>query len=109
MDEEGLLKIAYQIAGELHEVTRSEWMKWTQVSHNSSLDKAIAFSEKISEDITLRPAIKRSNQLIAKTMRAHIRDLSRLNSTDKNILFGYVSRILMVATLRGSRATSGRD
>jgi len=102
MDEEQQLKLAYRISEGLPEVTRSEWMRWTQVTQYYGLDKAIEFAGKLGNDLTLRPAIKRSNQLIAKTMQHYFQELTQLKATEQKNVIGYISRILMVKTLRGS-------
>lgn len=96
MDEEKLLKLAKRISNGLPEVTRSEWMRWTQIAHTYGLERAIEIASKLGKDISLRPAIKRSNELIAKTINHNYRDISNLKATEQRNLFGYVSWILMV-------------
>lgn len=96
MDEEQQLRLANRISDGLPEVTRSEWTRWTQVAHAFGLRRAIELAGKLGNDVTLRPAIKRSNQIIASTMQRYIRELSDLNAVELRIVIGYVSRILMV-------------
>lgn len=96
MDEDQQLKLANRISGGLPEVTRSEWMRWVQVANSYGVERAIEVAGKLGNDETLRPAIKRSNQLIAKTMGRFTKDLSLLTPIERDSVIGYVSRILMV-------------
>ena len=96
MDEEQQLRLANRISDGLPEVTRSEWMRWTQIAHTYGLKRAIELAGKLGNDVTLRPAIKQSNQSIANTMQRYVQDLSGLNVIEQRIAIGYVSRILMV-------------
>ena len=108
MDEEQQLRLANRISEGLPEVARSEWMRWTQVAHAYGLKSAIEIAGKLGTDVTLRPAIKRSNQSIASTMQRYVQDLSGLNVIEQRIVIGYISRILMVkaATLNARQRKS---
>ncbi len=109
MQEEQMISLAEQIAAELSEVTRNEWMHWVQIVQIYGPEKAIRWSERLSRDVTLRPAVKRAHQLIAKTMRNHLTKVKCLSLAEQNILVGYVAQLLAVETLRGSLATSNQQ
>jgi hypothetical protein len=109
MDEEQQLKLANRISEGLPEVTRSEWMRWAQVAQDYGLDRAIELAGKLGNDNTLRPAIKRSNQLIAKTMGQFTRDLSVLRAIERDNVIGYISRILMVKAASDAQKRRGRS
>jgi hypothetical protein len=110
MDEEQQLRLANRISDGLPDVTRSEWMRWTQIAHSYGLRRAIEFAGKLGNDVTLRPAIKQSNQIIASTMQRYIRELSDLNAVEQRIVIGYVSRILMVkASVLGAQKRKSED
>lgn len=96
MDEEQQLRLANQIAEGLPEVTRSEWMRWIQLVQEYGIEKAIELAGKLGGDVNLRPAIQRSNQLIARTMQRYIKDLSGLNALDQSMVLGFTSRLLIV-------------
>ncbi len=105
MDEEQQLRLANRISEGLADVTRSEWMRWMQIAHDYGLVRAIELASKLGQDVTLRPGIKRSNQLIANTMRRYTRDLSDLKATEQDNVIGYISRILLVRTATNVQTT----
>ena len=109
MDEEKLLKLAKRISNGLPEVTRSEWMRWTQIAQIYGLERAIEIASKLGDDITLRPAIKHSNELIARTMNHNYRDFSNLKATEQRNLLGYVSWILIVESKSQSSKRKSED
>jgi hypothetical protein len=109
MDEERELKLANRISDGLPEVTRNEWMRWVQVAHDYGLNRAIEHADKLGNDETLRPAIKRSNQLIAKTMRQYNRDLSDIKANERDNVIGFVSRILMVKAASNAQKRKGKS
>lgn len=96
------IKLAELIANGLPEVSRNEWMRWMEIATKYGLDQAIRYAERLSTDITMRPAIKRSNQLIAQTVRAQLGALKSLRAKEQRAVLGYVSWWLKVKTLRGS-------
>lgn len=99
---EAQIVLAKRIADALPEVTRNEWMRWLQMASKYGLEKAIQHAERLSNDITMRPAVKRANQLIARAVRAHLAELKKLSSYDQQLTLGYVSWHLASQTLRGS-------
>lgn len=102
MNEEKLIELAEQIARQLPEVTRSEWEHWAQIARRYGLDQAVQWSERLARDVTLRPAVKRANQLIAKAVNGHRKRLEGLTPRERDQVVGYVSRVLAVETVRGS-------
>lgn len=102
MNEEKLIQLAEQITLQLPEVTRNEWEHWVQIAKRYELDQAVQWSERLARDVTLRPAVKRANQLIAKVVNIHRKKLKELSPEERDLVFGYVSRVLAVETLRGS-------
>ena len=109
MEEEKQLRLANRISDELPEVTRSEWMRWAQVAQTYDLKRAIELASKLGNDNTLRPAIKRSNELIARAMKQYARDLSNLKTIEQRNVIGYVSRILMVKAASNSHKRRSKD
>lgn len=109
MDEEQQLRLANRISEGLPEVTRSEWMRWAQLAGDYGLDRATEVARKLGEDVTLRPGIMRSNQLIARTMQRHLKDLSQLETTERANVIGYISRILMVKAASNTRIRKSED
>lgn len=101
------IQLAEHIANGLPEVSRNEWMRWMELAAGHSLDCAIRHAERLSTDVTMRPAIQRANRLIAQTVKAHIADLKNLNKDDQLRVLGYVSWWLRIKTLRGSLRTEG--
>jgi len=95
------IQLAELIAKQLPEVTRNEWMRWMQIANQRGLDYAIHYAEKLATNPTVRPAIQRANRLIAKAIRSHQHTLKCLNPKDQATVFGYVSWLLKIDTLRG--------
>lgn len=108
MNEEQTIALAEQMTKGLIEVTRTEWMHWVQIAQTSGLEQALQWAERMAKDVTLRPAVKRANYLIAKTIRAHFHKVKSLSLAEQSLLFGYVARLLTVETLRGSLGSSNR-
>ena len=102
MNEEKLIELAEEIARQLPEVTRNEWEHWAQIAKRYGLDQAVQWSEHLARDVTLRPAVKRANQLIAKAVNSHRKKLKELSLEERDQVFGYVSRVLAVETIRGA-------
>ena len=100
LDEQ--IQLAEQIAKQLPEVTRNEWMRWMQVATQRGLDYAIRYAEQLSTDPTMRPAIQRANRLIAQAVRSHQQVLKRLDPKDQRAVLGYVSWLLKIGALRGA-------
>lgn len=100
--EEERILLAERIANALPEVSRNEWMRWMEIATRYGLDRAIRHAERLSTDITMRPAIQRANRLIAQAVKAQIVALKRLEAEEQRAVLGYVSRWLKVKTLRGS-------
>jgi len=96
------IQLAEQIASKLPEVSRNEWMRWTQVAQIHGLRRAIKHAERLSSDITLRPASQRANRLIAQAMGGQLSALERLAPGEREVVLGYVSWWLRIKTLRGS-------
>ena len=96
------IQLAEQIAKQLPEVTRNEWMRWMQVANQRGLDYAIRYAERLSTDPTVRPAIQRANRLIARAVRSHQRALKRLDRKSQEAILGYVAWLLKICALRGS-------
>jgi hypothetical protein len=85
------IQLAEQIANKLPEVSRNEWMRWMQVAQTHGLRRAIKHAERLSSDITLRPAIQRANRLIAQAMADQLSTLERLAPREREVVLGYVS------------------
>lgn len=102
MNEEKLIELAEQTARQLPEVTRNEWEHWAQIAKRYGLDQAVQWSERLARDVTLRPAVKRANQLIVKAINSQRKKLKELSPEERDQVFGYVSRVLAVETVRGS-------
>ncbi len=98
------IQLAERIASGLPEVSRNEWMRWMQMATapNYGLERAIRYAERLSTDITMRPAIQRANRLIAQAVRAQLSALQRLKAEEQQAVLGYVSWLLRIQTLRGS-------
>lgn len=99
---EAQIVLAKRIADALPEVTRNEWMRWLQIASRYELEKAVRHAERLSNDITMRPAIQRANRLIAQAIHKHMAELKKLNPDDRRLVLGYVSWHLAIQTLRGS-------
>lgn len=99
---EQLIAIAQRIAEDLPEVSRNEWMRWLQIAAKYGLEKAAQHADRLSQDITMRPAIQRANRLIAQAIRKHMARLENLKPEDRQLALGYVSWHLALRTLRGS-------
>ncbi|MGC8946814.1 MAG: hypothetical protein ACP5N6_11755 [Anaerolineae bacterium] len=99
------IHLAERIADALPEVSRNEWMRWLEIATKHGLDRAIRHSERLSTDMTMRPAIQRANRLIAQAVRAQLGALRRLETEEQRAVLGYVSWWLKVKTLRGSLGT----
>ena len=97
-----LITLSRRIAEGLPEVTRNEWMRWMQVAEKYGLERAIHYAERLSRDVTIRPAIQRANRLIARSVSAHLRALQRIGAKERRMIFGYVAWLLQISTLRGS-------
>jgi len=95
------VKIAENIAKELVEVTRNEWLRWVQVTQGD-LDKGIRWAERLSNDITLRPTPRYAAKQIARVLRRYQYRLNNLPHHEREEIFGYVARFLSIRTLRGS-------
>ncbi|MGB9846605.1 MAG: hypothetical protein ACPLRH_03760 [Desulfotomaculales bacterium] len=52
----------------------------------------------MSRDVTLRPAVRRAQELISRAVGKHRQDLIRLNGAKRRKLFGYVSWLLAIET-----------
>jgi len=102
MRREEQIALARRIAERLPEVTRNEWMRWMQVAEKYGLEKAIHYAERLSRDVTVRPAVQRANRFIAQSVRAHLRTLRSLEEEERRRVFGYVAWWLKIMTLRGS-------
>lgn len=96
------IQLAEQIAEELPEVSRNEWMRWMGVVEKHGLDRAIQYAEQLSHDDTLRPAIRRANSLIAQAVKSQRNTLKRLQIEECSTVLGYVAWWLRIKTLRGS-------
>ncbi len=99
------IRLAERIANGLPEVTRNEWMRWMQVAEKYGLERAVQHAERLSTDITMRPAIQRANRLIAQAVGAQRGTLQRLGPEERKTVLGYVAWWLRVKTLRGSLRT----
>lgn len=96
------IQLGERIANALPEVSRNEWMRWLEISNKYGLDRAIEHAERLSTDITMRPAIQRANRLIARAVRIELNELKRLPLKERQAILGYVGWWLRVKTLRGS-------
>lgn len=105
VDEQILL--AECIANALPEVSRNEWMRWMELAARYGLDRAIRHAERLSTDVTMRPAIQRANRLISQSVKTHLAALKNLKKDDQLLVLGYVSWWLKIKTLRGSLRTEG--
>jgi hypothetical protein len=88
--EEEHIHLAKRIADALPEVTRNEWMRWMDVAFTYGLEKAIRHAERLSTDVTMRPAIQRANRLIAQAVRGQLATLKCLPPEDQRRVLGYV-------------------
>lgn len=104
-----LVQLAEQIARELPEVSRNEWMRWMQVVERYGLERAVRHAEQLSTDLTMRPTIQRDNRLIARGMKSYLPALKRLTREEQRNALGYVAQLLGVHTLRGSLRPRGND
>jgi hypothetical protein len=96
------IQLAEQIANKLPEVSRNEWMRWTQMVGRHGLDRAVTYAERLGADPTLRPAVQRDNRLIAQAIRSNLPALKRLPEDSREKILGYVGRLLRTRTVRGS-------
>ena len=101
------IQLAERIANGLPEVSRNEWMRWMELATRYGLDRAIRHAERLSTDVTMRPAVQRANRLIAQSVKTHLAALKNLKKDDQLRVLGYVSWWLRVNTLRGSLPTKG--
>ncbi|WP_322797501.1 hypothetical protein [Thermoflexus sp.] len=104
---EELIALAERIADAMPEMTRNEWMRWVQIATRHGLEKAVRHAEQLSNDVTMRPAVKRANQLITQAIRSHLFELKKLTPHDQQLVLGYVAWHLAIQTLRGSWRESG--
>lgn len=102
------IRLAEQIAKRLPEVSRNEWMRWMQLAFKYGMQKAIHYAERLSADVTMRPAIRRANRLIAQAMRGQMSTLERLPPEECQAILGYVGWYLKVRALRGSLRSEKR-
>lgn len=102
MNEDQLVGLAEQIARGLPEVKRNDWLRWAQLADTYGLERAVQWAQRMSQDVTLRPAVKHANQLIANGMRSHVQTLKRLPAWQRRKLMGYVAQVLAVETVSGS-------
>ena len=103
LDEQ--IQLAERIAKDLTEVTRNEWMRWMQVASRKGIEYAVRYAQRLSTDMTMRPAIQRANRLIAQSVAKHGNVLKSLASREREAVLGYVGWWLSVKTLRGSPAS----
>lgn len=96
------IQLAQRIADALPEVSRNEWMRWMQMASRYGLQKAIAYAQRLSNDVTMRPAIQRANRLIAQAVQGQLGVLRGLPPEDQKRVLGYVGWWLRIRTLRGS-------
>lgn len=96
------IRMAERIADALPEVSRNEWMRWMEIATKYGLDQAIRYAERLSTDITMRPAIQRANRLIAQAVKTQLNALKRLPPDEQQAVLGYVGWWLKIKTLRGS-------
>lgn len=96
------IQLAERIANALPEVSRNEWMRWMEIATRYGLDQATRHAERLSTDVTMRPAIQRANRLIAQAVKAQLGALKCLRAEEQRAVLGYVSWWLKVQTLRGS-------
>lgn len=101
------IQLAERIADGLPEVSRNEWMRWMEIAVRYGLDRAICHAERLSTDVTMRPAIQRANRLIAQSVKMRLPALKNLKKDDQLRVLGYVSWWLRIKTLRGSLRTEG--
>lgn len=99
---EELIALAKQIADAMPEVTRNEWMRWVQIAMTHGPEKAVQHAKQLSSDITLRPAVKKANQLIAQAVGSRLTELKKLTLYDQKLALGYVAWHLAIQTMRGS-------
>lgn len=107
-----LVRLAERIAAELPEVTRNEWMRWSEVACRRGLAVATQLAGRLATDITVRPAVQRANRLIAQAVRAHRAELERLSDDERRTVLGFVTWHLRVRaggapTPRGSGDVPG--
>lgn len=95
--EEEQIQLAKRIADALPEVSRNEWMRWIDIAFTYGLEKAIRHAERLSTDVTMRPAIQRANRLIAQAIRSQLGTLKRLPPEDQRRVLGYVGWWLRIA------------
>jgi hypothetical protein len=96
------VRLAEAIAQRLPEVTRNEWMRWLQVVERYGLLPAIEHAQRLSQDVTLRPAVQRANRLIAQALRERQSELQQLNQNEQRTVLGLVSWLLQIKTIRES-------
>ncbi|GAB4405916.1 MAG: hypothetical protein Kow00123_18340 [Anaerolineales bacterium] len=94
--EDEQIALAKRIAKDLPEVSRNEWMRWMQMARAKGLERAIAYAQRLSNDMTMRPAIQRANRLIAQVVGANKQALARLSPDDQAKVLGYVGWRLKV-------------
>ncbi|MGQ9654828.1 MAG: hypothetical protein ACUVXD_12250 [Thermodesulfobacteriota bacterium] len=104
MAEEEWVHLAKRIADALPEVTRNEWMRWTDVASKYGLEKAIRHAERLSTDVTMRPAIQRANRLIAQVVRGQLNTLRNLDPEQQRRVLGYVGWWLQIRKISSKDA-----
>ena len=85
------IQLAEQIAKQLSEVTRNEWMRWMQVANQHGITYAIRYAERLSTDPTMRPTIQRANQQIAQVLKKYTDSLNRYSIDNQRVALGYVA------------------
>lgn len=100
--------LAEQLARELPEVPRNEWMRWLQVAERRGLQRAIQHAQRLSQDVTVRPAVQRANRLIAQAVRRHQAALQGLTEEERQAVLGFVGWWLQVKSVLGKWDTEER-
>ncbi|MGQ9715864.1 MAG: hypothetical protein ACUVST_14040 [Anaerolineae bacterium] len=88
------IQLAERIAKDLPEVSRNlrnEWMRWMGMASQCGMEQAIRHAERLSTDITMRPAIQRANRLIAQAVKGQLGTLQRLRPEEQRAVLGYVA------------------
>ncbi|HXG41394.1 MAG TPA: hypothetical protein VNL95_01570 [Dehalococcoidia bacterium] len=96
------INLAKALAQRLPEVTRNEWMRWLQLVERYGVLQAVQHAQRLSQDVTLRPALQRANRLIAQAMRERQSELQQLTENELSRVLGFVAWLLQIKTVRGS-------
>lgn len=88
------IQLAEQIAARLPEIKRNEWMAWVQIAQKYGLEQAIQRAERLSRDLTVRPAANRANRLIGEAMKAYFKEINGLRPEERKSVLGYVAWLL---------------